>query len=100
MTKGLVKRIIRTKWQYGLNPKSFYINIWQDGHKTYFYDSERYGRNFLDINDFWFKFYLDYCRIPTIRGEYDAPSDICELRIEKYNPETGEKIKAWDTRRY
>lgn len=99
MVKGLKTKIIKTLWKYGLNPKTFYILVYEDGSKSYYWDSERYSRNFIDTNDFWFKFYWDFVRTPIAREDkYSAPSDIYELRIEKYNPRTGKMVKYWSSK--
>lgn len=101
MSKALKTRIIKTLWQYGLNAKSLYISIYEDGSKSYRYDSTNYARNFINTNDRDFKSYWSYVRNPIIREEESSyPSDRYELTIEKYNPVTGETIKSWSTREW
>jgi len=97
MERILKKKIIKTRWEYGLNPESFYND---DGYKEYLWDSPHYSRNFIDTDDYWFKSYWDFVRTPHIRaGEYDAPSDTYELAIEYYN-DKGKIIRSLNTRKY
>ena len=101
MEKKLIRKISKTRWEYGLNPQSFYIFVYDDGSKEYLWDTYHYQRNFIDVNEYWFKFYWNFVRMPRIRtGEEAYLSDTYELRIENYDNGTGKIIRQWNTRKY
>lgn len=100
-SKNLKKRIIKTRWEYGMNPHSFYIYVYDDVSKGYKWDSYKYIKCFSDTKDYWFKFYWNYVRSPIIReSKYSAHSDVYDLEIEIYDAKTGEVIRKFNSRKY
>jgi hypothetical protein len=95
MEKYLKTKIIKTLWEYGLNPHSLYILVYNDGSKYYRWETPLYISERLSYDEYWFNLYNGRVRSPiTYKDRWD---DKYELEIIKYN-EQGKEIKKFRTR--